>query len=97
MTGLVRGVALAAVCVMAFACSAEPLVVKQLEIDGSSYEYRTYRPSVPGRFLFTPRNKVNHMNSLVALDAGGGVLFQRPLRVNTLATDFKKIVSVHGA
>lgn len=91
MIAFARGALLVLLCGMTYASSAEPLVSRELKIDGSSYEYRAYRPSVPGRFLFTPWNKVNHMNSIVALDAGGGILLQRPFRLNTLVTDFKKI------
>lgn len=91
MTSFVRWALLALAPVMAHAGSPEPLLSRDLKIDGSSYEYRAYRPSVPGRFLFTPRNKVDHLNSLVALDAGGDVLFAKTFGAGKLVHDFKKV------
>lgn len=79
--------ALAAACARA----PEPPFVRALTIDGSSYEYRSYRPSVPGRFLFTPRNKETGVSAIAALDADGEVLFDRPFPPDVITTDFKKV------
>ncbi|MDD5302402.1 MAG: aryl-sulfate sulfotransferase [Elusimicrobia bacterium] len=91
MIGFSRVALLALACGAAFSCSGKPLVSRDIRIDGSTYEYRAYRPSVPGRFLFTPRDKDKGTNSLVILDAGGGVVFQKSFGVNKLLHDFKKI------